>query len=230
MENNAFFKTLLHTLGFQLYSVGARVNSAADPSGEGQPRQSYGGFGHMLNIVNIEGEKYLVDVGFGSGGPTHPLPLKDRQVSVNIAPNQEVRLRWDAIPENENPDAKLWIFERRDGQEKPWIPTYCFSDAVEFLPGDFEIMNHATSTRRTSFFTYKIICAKFVLSEDGEELVGTVVLFGSNLHRRKRGTKEVIKEQIESEKERVDLLEEHLGVSLSDSQRAGIRGMVTALR
>ena len=88
----------------------------------------------------------MVDVGFGSGGPTHPLPLEDGVRSQNIAPNQWVGLRWGAIPQNENQEAKLWLFERKDAEEGAWITTYCFPEQVKFLPSDYTVMNHYTST------------------------------------------------------------------------------------
>jgi arylamine N-acetyltransferase len=228
MENNLFFGTLLRSLGFSVMSTGGRVNTAAQPSGDVGPEERYTGFSHMVNIVTIQGKRYMVDVGFGTGQATHPLELVDRSPSMNVRPNQLIRLRWDAIPEAENKDAKLWIFERQDKADGPWIPTYCFVDNVEFLPQDYMLMSHFTSTHRMSFFTYKIIVAKFLLDETGDEIVGTLVLFGNSAHKRVQGVKEHLA-IFEKEEDRIQALKQYFGIELSESQKAGITGMVSAI-
>ena len=228
MENNLFFGTLLRTLGFSVMSTGGRVNTAVAPSGDIGPEERYTGWSHMVNIVTIQGKRYMVDVGFGTGQATHPLPLVDREPTLNVRPSQQVRLRWDAISQAENKDAKLWIFERQDKADGPWIPTYCFPDNVEYLPADYAVMSYFTSTNRMSFFTYKLIVAKFVLDEAGEEIIGTVVLFGDKAHKRILGEKEELG-TFEKEEERVKALEQHFDLRLSEAQQAGIRGMVSAI-
>ncbi|GAB7362871.1 hypothetical protein MBLNU230_g3173t1 [Neophaeotheca triangularis] len=234
MENNAFFATLLRSLGFSIYSVGARVNSvnaaALPPSATPEERERYTGWTHMVNVVVVGDGRYMVDVGFGTGGPTHPLSLIDREPSVNMQsePKQEVRLRWDSIPENENQSLKLWVYERRIGEENAWVPGYCFPDGLETLPADFNVMNHFTSTSRTSFFTYTVICSKFLLSEDGQHIVGDVTLNGKDCHRRVRGDKEALA-TFETEEERIQGLDRWLGVQLSEAQKSGITGMVSSL-
>lgn len=228
MENNLFFGTLLRTLGFSVMSTGGRVNTAVAPSGDIGPEERYTGWSHMVNIVTIQGKRYMVDVGFGTGQATHPLPLVDREPTLNVRPSQQVRLRWDAISQAENKDAKLWIFERQDKADGPWIPTYCFPDNVEYLPADYAVMSYFTSTNRMSFFTYKLIVAKFVLDEAGEEIIGTLVMFGDKAHKRILGEKEELG-TFEKEEERVKALEQHFDLRLSEAQQAGIRGMVSAI-
>lgn len=89
-------------------------------------------------------------------------------------------------------------------------------------------MSYFTSTNRMSFFTYKVIVAKFVLDEAGEEIIGTVVMFGNKAHRRILGEKEELG-TFEKEEERVKALEQHFDLRLSKAQQAGIRGMVSAI-
>ena len=228
MENNLFFGTLLRTLGFSVMSTGGRVNTAVAPSGDIGPEERYTGWSHMVNIVTIQGKRYMVDVGFGTGQATHPLPLVDREPTLNVRPSQQVRLRWDAISQAENKDAKLWIFERQDKADGPWIPTYCFPDNVEYLPADYAVMSYFTSTNRMSFFTYKLIVAKFVLDEAGEEIIGTLVMFGDKAHKRILGEKEELG-TFEKEGERVKALEQHFDLRLSETQQVGIRGTVSAI-
>lgn len=234
MENNAFFVTLLRSLGFSTYSVAARVNmlnSANLPPGT--PREEierYTGWSHMVNVVILDEGRYMLDVGFGTGGPTHPVRLVDREPTVNMQsePKQEVRLRWDSPPENENQNLKLWIYERRIGEDSAWVPGYCFPEGLETLPADFNIMNHFTSTSRTSFFTYQVICSKFLLSEDGENIVGDITVNKNECHRRTRGKKESLA-IFRSEDERIQGLNQYLGLQLSEAQKSGITGMVSSL-
>jgi arylamine N-acetyltransferase len=228
MENNLFFGTLLRALGFSVMSTGGRVNMAVSPSGATGSEEKFTGFSHMINIITIQGKRYMVDVGFGTGQATHPLELVDRSPSMNVKPSQQVRLRWDAIAEAENKDAKMWIFERQDKDDGPWIPTYCFPDNQEFLPQDYMVMSHFTSTHRISFFTYKVIVAKFLLDEAGEEVIGTLVMFGNSAHKRVAGEKEDLG-TFEKEEERVQALEKHFGIRLNEAQKGGIVGMVSAI-
>lgn len=228
MENNAFFATVLRTLGLEIMSTGGRVNAAASPNGDASDHSMWFGFAHMVNIITIQGVRYMVDVGFGAGGATKPLPLEDGTIRLNIKPEQSVRLRFDTIDEFENPNSKVWIYERRIADDKPWSPCYCFPDNVEFIPADFQVMNHFTSTNKRVFFTHMILAVKHILSEDGGEIVGETVLMGNKLHRRVYGQKEELG-TLESEDQRVEALEKHLGIRLNDMQRYGILGMASMI-
>jgi arylamine N-acetyltransferase len=99
----------------------------------------------MVNIVTVDGKRYMVDVGFGSNGPTHPA-LVDGEVSVGIAP-EELRLLWTSIAQNTDPTQKLWVFQHRNDSQSPWQDAYCFTD-LEFLPVDYEVMNFRISQSR----------------------------------------------------------------------------------
>jgi arylamine N-acetyltransferase len=178
----------------------------------------------MLNIVTIEGKKYIVDVGFGSSGPTHPLPLIENEISTNVG-DQEMRLLHDTIPDFTQSRQKLWIYQHRNGIDRPWLPTYAFSE-MEFTPSDFEMMNYFTSSHRTSFFTYSVVCVKMILDEG--EIVGDITLFGGEVKRRIKGKSEVLA-ICKGEEDRVKALEEFLGIKLSAAEREGIRGMPTEL-
>ena len=146
-----------------------------------------------------------------------------------VSPSQVVRLRKDAIVENEYAGNKLWIVEKRTREKGPWTPLYCFEDDVCFLPQDFEVMNHFTSTHRTSFFTYRLVCSQYLLNEDGSEVVGELILYENEVHRRLGGRREIVA-SFNTEEGRIAALEEWMGVTLSLAQREGIRGMVTELR
>ena len=179
----------------------------------------------MINIVTVDGTKYLVDVGFGKNGPTRPMPLVDGIICNGIRP-QSLKLQYTNIPENTDPFQRLWVYQYRKDDESPWLIQYCFTE-LEFLPQDYAIMNYATSTRRTSFFTYKLICTKTIL--EGEEILGSLVLVGNELKRRLRGRTETLM-ICETEQQRIDALEKWFDITLTADERHGIKGLVTELK
>ncbi len=63
-EQNALFATVLEELGFRVTRLAARVRLGVK---EIRPRS------HMLLAVEIEGNRWLADVGFGGEGLLHPL-------------------------------------------------------------------------------------------------------------------------------------------------------------
>lgn len=172
----------------------------------------------------IEGVRYVIDVGFGSNGPTRPLPLVENQITINVG-QQEMRLQYKCVPDFTQTSQKLWVYEHRNGVDQPWLPTYAFSE-MEFTPNDFTMMNHFMSTHRTSWFTYLVVCVKMVLEEG--EIVGDITLFGNEVKRRIGGKSEVLA-LCGSDKDRIVALEEYLHVKLDAAERNGIHGMVTKI-
>ncbi|KAK3117966.1 hypothetical protein LTR53_000118 [Teratosphaeriaceae sp. CCFEE 6253] len=234
LENNVFLGTVLRSLGFDVMSVGARLNRI-DKSAPNRPGTvSFGGWSHMVNLVTIRGDIYVVDVGFGPGGPTRPMLLREGVIEKEGSPHtlliQETRLRHEAIDEADHKAALLWTFERRSREGAPWTPMYCFEDNVCFLPQDFEVMNYFTSTHRTSVFTYRVLCSKYILADQDEvAIVGEVVLYENTVTRRTGDQVETLA-TLATESDRVEALYHFLGVSLHPAQIAGIKGMVTELR
>lgn len=264
MENTLLLLTVLRSLGYTVTSTAARVNNALEPGSEkkGHKGPAYNGWNHMVNLVEMDGKKFLVDVGMGSLGPTRPVELVvskdndsgpgDAQVSIegkgidtashdggangwlNVGPAQRSRLLRKRIPDtvSQSPDQALWVYEVQFSPgDHSWHPRYCFSE-VEFLPNDYEVMSHFTATHPTSWFTWMVVCVKFIAEtnkETGElEIVGDVTLTGDEVKRRTRGKRELLA-KCESEDERVDALEMFFGVKLSGEERAAIKGTKTAL-
>jgi arylamine N-acetyltransferase len=186
----------------------------------------------MINIVTIAGQKYFADVGFGSSGPHHPIPLKESYSARNVG-TQSLRLVRSPPPDlltsvstSPSVDQALWTYQYRHTDESDWLPGYCFGE-TEFTPSDFAMMNWFMSTSPTSWFTYTVVCMKMVMSEE-EELIGDVTLVGGEIKKRIGGTSEALA-VLESEAQRVEALQEHLGVKLSVEERNGIRGRVSEL-
>lgn len=179
---------------------------------------------HMINIVNIGGKRYMVDVGFGANGATHPMPLEDGTLSTNISP-ANVRLLWKNIDENEDKEQKLWVFQHQNDEQSEWRDMYCFTQ-LEFLPQDYKVMNYFTSTNRACFFTYKVVCTKMIL--EGDELVGNLIL-QNDMKRRLHGKTEHI-ETFENEGQRLAALRKWFGIVFTRDEVDGIKGMVSELR
>ncbi|KAI7529106.1 hypothetical protein KC331_g15388, partial [Hortaea werneckii] len=193
----------------------------------------------------LRSEIYVVDVGFGAGGPTRPLLLEEGTPTLNLRPNETVRLRRDyAHPEppstvsqtrHLNEEHKVWFLERclagNDNEQlnTPWVCVYCFSDKLSFLPQDFEVMSWFASTHRTSFFTYRVIASRYLLDWAAEELMGHVLLYEDRVLRMENG-EEVLVEELRSERQRVEALQKWIGISLSTAQIEGIKGTVTEIQ
>ena len=180
----------------------------------------------MVNIVTIDGQRYMVDVGFGPSGPTHPLPLLDSSDVHQSLPGQSVRLAHTSPPQYHDSSQRVWVCECRSHDVGTWAPSYCFSE-LEFGPDDFEVMNYMTSTSRTSWFTYSIMCSRMLMEEG--KLVGSTTLLGRVLKQRVDRKERELK-TCDSEDERLQVLEEHFGIILSETERRGILGMVTAIK
>lgn len=225
MENNLFFATVLRSLGFDLYTTGARVSYALD-----NPRkdpEDYGGWNHMVNIVTVNGRKYMVDVGFGASGPSQPLHLGGTEFVPNV-PTTEGRLAHRAIGPHTDSGQRMWVYEVRNSTECPWIAQYCFSE-LEFLPEDFTVMNFYTSQSRTSWFTQRLVMAKFLLNEEQTKPVGNLTLSGNKFKKRLHGQGEILM-ACETEEQRVQALEKYFDIKLHPDEIGGIQGLPSEIK
>lgn len=206
----------------------------------------------MANIVTLPstGTRYLVDVGFGSQGPTAPLPLIHGSVTCGIGA-QQLRLEYKRVVPHTQRSQRLWVYSHRNGPNEAWTDAYAFSE-TEFFPQDFELINYGIMTLRNSFFTQAVLCARFVLdNEDGKaadnggpgisEVVGVRSLIGNTITLK-------IKERFQdfasaedaaeyetvmlvwTEDERVEALEKWFNVRLTPQERKGIIGLSSQLR
>jgi arylamine N-acetyltransferase len=216
MENNCIFGTLLLSLGFDIYSGGARVYAAG----------SWTGWSHMVNFVTIGHVKYHVDVGFGAEGPAVPMPLdRSGTIQPHISP-AVARLQWCNIPGNTDPNQRLWVYEHRRNNDTEWEIKYCYTE-LEFQPCDYNIMNYYTSTSHKTFFTRTILVDKKILEDNGE-YAGSLILSGNTMKWRIHGVKE--KEiEFETEVERLEALEKYFGIKFGEAERDGISGLASQL-
>ena len=224
MEVNYFYHLMLFNLGFDVYMAGSRIYRG----------DHYGGWTHVINVVTIGGQRYLLDGGFGGQGPPRPVKLVHGEVSPQIVPAQ-LRLLHENIPQNLNPDQKVWIYQYRYNENSEWSPMYCFTD-LEFTPEDIESMNFAPSTSRYTFFTHKVVASRFstdkeIDSDDlpaspGElelegEIDGSMTINHDNLKWRRRGEK-VVHFSFKTDDDRVRSLKKYFGITLADEDREAI--------
>jgi arylamine N-acetyltransferase len=229
MENNTFFATVLRSLGYQVRNCGGRVSRAMSPYADVRRDQSatYDGWNHMLNLVRIAEEWYVVDVGMGAMEPNMPYPLRDGFETISIAP-RKIRLQLRAIAETYASEAalapKMWCYDVCYGpvsnDESVWTPTYCFTE-TEFLPQDYEVMSWFTSTHESSFFTKSVMCTKMIMDEEKGFIVGNRTLFGDSVQETIGAEKMMLKE-CKTEVERVQALEELFDVVLTGEERDAV--------
>ena len=147
-ELNGAFGWLLRELGFDVIRVAAGVYN--------QRKGAFGPeFDHMALLVTLEGERYLVDVGFGDSA-RGPIPLPDGQVA-----DVSGRYRLRAV----DGDECAFILEKWDEKEDgDWRPQYRFTDRPRAL-GDYAAQCADTATSPDSHFTQGVICT--IATPDG---------------------------------------------------------------
>lgn len=233
MENNGFFGTVLRSLGYEVRNCAGRVSRAMSPLKHIREEQghTYDGWNHMLNLVRLDGEWWVVDVGMGNMGPQVPYPLKDGYEQVAVPP-RKIRLQERAIPEShasvENgvEPPKLWCYDvclkpgKGEGGGDVWTPHYCFT-LTEFLPQDYEMMSWFTSTNKKCFFTYSVVCMKMLLDEEQSKVIGHLTLFNDGVTKNVGADREVLRE-LKTEQDRINALSEFFGVELTEDEKAGI--------
>jgi len=126
-EQNTLLGAALRELGFDVTTLLGRV---------GMPDRR--ALNHMLLRVDVGGESWLADAGFGGEGPLEPIPLRD-----------DVRVRQDGIEFSLKRDAHHWILVMHYGDVTEEL--YEFSGAP-YTSGDVEIVNYYTSMHPASIF------------------------------------------------------------------------------
>jgi arylamine N-acetyltransferase len=181
----------------------------------------------MANIVTIEDQKYLVDVGFGAPTPSHPLPLISGHICTGIAP-QSLRLEYKRLKNHTDPSQRAWVYSYRENDDAKWTEAYSFVE-IEFFPEDYEVMNLSTMTLPQSFFTQTVVCVKIILNEESKEIDGVLILMHNVIKTRIKGVTEVV-EKLESEEDRIKALEKWFSIVLTEAEKKGIIGLASQLK
>lgn len=186
-ELNGLFYWLLINLGFNVCMLSARVY---DGTAFGLP------FDHMLLLVQIKKEQYLVDVGFGDSFQ-EPL-LLDAELQEQGAACYHLMPRYDG-----------WtLYQTKQSSQAE--PQYTFS-LEHYQLSDFENMCVYHQTSRHSHFTQKRICS--IATPEGRVSISNSRLIITNHLKNVR-----YESNIDTERDYRLLLEYHFGLSLSCEQ------------
>ena len=134
-EHDLLFGALLERLGFTVTRLAARV----DPGRPG-PRT------HMNLLVEAGGERWLADVGFGTG-LLEAVRLSDGSVSRQSRWTYGLALQEDSS----------WLLRSLAGGE--WSDEYAFTLDPQ-LPIDYVVHNHFTSTHPRSPFVNQLVALR----------------------------------------------------------------------
>ncbi|WP_328630672.1 arylamine N-acetyltransferase family protein [Streptomyces sp. NBC_00356] len=139
-EHTVLFAAALEALGFRFTAVSARVQLGADSS---TPRP----LTHAMLIVDLDGGRWLVDIGFGAS-PLEPIELVDGARSEGGP--WPYLLRRQVITHG----SEGWaVHQRGDGPEGPegWTVRQVFTENPQY-PIDYAVGNHFVSTHERSPF------------------------------------------------------------------------------
>ncbi|MGC1547592.1 MAG: arylamine N-acetyltransferase [Rhodanobacter sp.] len=138
-EQNLLFAEVLRAVGFEVSELIARVLWT-------QPEDAITAQTHMLLRVELDGESWLADVGFGSQTLSGALRLQaDIEQSTSLEP-----FRLIMVNDEWRMQAKI------RGQ---WLTLYRF-DLQHHHPIDYVVANHYVSTHPASHFTHSLIVAR----------------------------------------------------------------------
>lgn len=143
-EQNLLYAAALDHLGFTVSGLCARTRM-----GESRLRPAT----HALLKVELAGEDWITDVGFGGEALLEPLPLRDGVTA------QQGGWTFGLVHE-ERTDA--WVLRTR--HEDGWFDLYAFGTERRF-PVDYVVFNHYISTHPRSPFTGRMVVQRPLLDQ-----------------------------------------------------------------
>jgi N-hydroxyarylamine O-acetyltransferase len=195
-EQNMLFASVLTAIGFRVTLLAARVRWQIPPDVV-MPRT------HMVLLVDLDEEPWLVDVGFGGLTPTAPVRLEVTE--PQSTPHEMLR-----ILKNGN----AYILQAQ--VDAGWSDVYEFTLDVQH-PSDYEIANWFTSTHPKSRFTQNLVVARSGNAGQRLSLLNRdlVIRNKSSVERRLIGTHE----------ELIEVLGDQFGLRLPNGNRIEIPGV-----
>lgn len=139
-EQNGLLKRALTAVGFRVEGLMARVLWMAPVGAPPRPRS------HMVLGVEIDGETWLADAGFGGCVLTAPLRLFSDE--VQDSPNGQLRI----IDAGHGGVAERQVQANLSGQ---WSPLYQVAKGA-WADVDYEQVNYFTYTHPSSHFTFSM--------------------------------------------------------------------------
>ncbi len=118
----------------------------------------------MVNLVTLNGQCYLVDVGFGVNSPCRPIPLVLGTEVVGVGP-QQLRLDFKVLERHTNK------FQKRMGLLAPCQRRRAVGGRLLLRRGRVlsrRLRRHelATMTLSRSLFVQRVVCVSAVLLDD----------------------------------------------------------------
>ena len=139
-EQNSLLQRVLTALGFEVEPLIAQVQWMAGPEALQRPRT------HMVLRVNVDGQPWLCDVGFG--GCVLTGPVRFDLSTPQPTPHERFRL---------TPVGNEHLLEVLLGDD--WMPVYLISPAP-CRSGDYLMANYYSSTYPQSHFRHDLIVAR----------------------------------------------------------------------
>ena len=200
-EQNGLFFMALTELGFECHANLARVH---------RNRPQPGGRTHHINLVELEGQTWVCDVGFGGSGFREPMRLRV---------DAEVGQMGELYRFHKN-DVHGFYLQKKMGEE--WLPFYTFK-VEPALPIDLHMANFYTSKSPDHVFLDAIIGTR--LTERGRVTLSDHTF---KIFDLVEGTVE--RQTVTDFEGYVGNLKEHLGVQLNASEKALLRERFTTLK
>lgn len=117
-----------------------------------------------MQIVTFpHGSRWVTDICFGGDGPTLPVRLVEESTIRNMG-TQDARLICDFIlgQVSRAPEHKMWQYQCRNSETRPWRTFDSFSNTVEWLPHDFGAVNCFTGVSMESSAVTAICMFEFM--------------------------------------------------------------------
>lgn len=197
-ELNHIFFALLQELGFDVRGITGRVVM-------GQPEGAWTARTHRLSLVQLDGVRYITDVGFGGMVPTAPLLLDSR--AEQPTPHEPYRI---------DPHEDGFTLRAKVGDE--WRPMYIF-DLLRQEDVDYAVGNWYVSTHPDSSFSRQLMVAR-----TGNGWRRTLNDGSFAIHRTGCATE---RHEVADVAELIDLLQREFGIRLPT--HAGLRETLTRL-
>ncbi|MFD2011037.1 arylamine N-acetyltransferase family protein [Streptomyces narbonensis] len=195
-EQNSLLAAALERIGFPVAGRGARNRTR----GAALPPVT-----HALLVVQVEGEQWLADAGFGWQGPLEPVPLRDG------ARVEQGGWTFGTKVEGEG------IHVLRTLRPHGWTDLYAFSPQTLY-PADFMVMNHFSSSHPESRFLGQVVA-----QQPGAEVRRALVRETLTSVRTDGATEE----RVVTVGELAATLEEDFGIEVDDEERAGLERVHT---
>lgn len=197
-EQNGLLGMALAALGFMQRPLLARVRLGL-PEDACPPRT------HVMQLVDIDGESWIADAGFG-GSFVPPMRLADGELRETADGVGHRLVRQSAL----GSAAGQWLLQRRAPGKADWDAQYSF-DLAEVAPDDVQMANHWTSTRPGTRFTDNVIASR-VLPD------GFIALTGRQLSKSCGEAQD--KQDIQTAEQLHGVLQHDFGICLTPAEAA----------